>query len=232
MKWIKKVVDLYRKKARLKRKKIFIDSFNITEETKILDLGSENGRNISFILDGVSIKKENIYIADIDEAVIKEGQKLFGFNPVLINENGSIPFDDKFFDIVYCSSVIEHVTVPKDLVWSTAEPDRFVLEAKKNQQRFANEINRIGKEFFIQTPNKNFLIESHSWLPFLGFVSHTIQIQLLKFSNKFWIKKTVPDFYLLDKTYLSYLFPDSIIKKETSAFMVKSIMAIKSSKKI
>ncbi len=57
-----------------------------------------------------------------------------------------IPFADREFDLVYCSSVIEHV-----------QPAR--------RPALATEMRRVGRGFFVQTPAFEFPIEPHSLLP-------------------------------------------------------------------
>jgi SAM-dependent methyltransferase len=57
-----------------------------------------------------------------------------------------LPFADEEFDLVYCSSVIEHVT-----------PARRVA--------FAAEVRRVGRGWLVQTPAVSFPIEPHSLLP-------------------------------------------------------------------
>jgi SAM-dependent methyltransferase len=57
-----------------------------------------------------------------------------------------LPFADGEFDLVYCSSVIEHV-------------------APAQRAAFAAEIRRVGGGWFVQTPAFSFPIEPHSLLP-------------------------------------------------------------------
>jgi SAM-dependent methyltransferase len=57
-----------------------------------------------------------------------------------------LPFADRSFDLVYCSSVIEHVP-----------PAR--------RAAFAAELRRVGRGWFVQTPARSFPIEPHSLLP-------------------------------------------------------------------
>ena len=57
-----------------------------------------------------------------------------------------LPYEDDEFDLVYSSSVIEHVP-----------PER--------RQAFAAEIRRVGRGWFVQTPAFSFPIEPHSLLP-------------------------------------------------------------------
>ena len=83
-----------------------------------MDLGSENGANISNILRETDANPKNVYIADIEAKVVQEGNGNFGYHAVLIGELEKLPFADKCFDIVFCSSVIEHTTVAKAEVWN------------------------------------------------------------------------------------------------------------------
>jgi SAM-dependent methyltransferase len=57
-----------------------------------------------------------------------------------------LPFADREFDLVYCSSVIEHVP-----------PAR--------RAAFAAEARRVGCGWFVQTPALSFPLEPHSLLP-------------------------------------------------------------------
>jgi SAM-dependent methyltransferase len=58
-----------------------------------------------------------------------------------------LPFADDQFDLVYCSSVIEHV-------------------APERRAAFAAELRRVGRGWFVQTPAFSFPIEPHALLPF------------------------------------------------------------------
>ncbi len=57
-----------------------------------------------------------------------------------------LPFAESEFDLVYCSSVIEHVH------WT-------------RRAAFAREVRRVGRGWFVQTPARSFPIEPHSLLP-------------------------------------------------------------------
>jgi SAM-dependent methyltransferase len=58
-----------------------------------------------------------------------------------------LPFEDGAFDLVYCSSVVEHV-------------------APERRRRFASELKRVGRGWFVQTPAYSFPVEPHALLPF------------------------------------------------------------------
>lgn len=71
-----------------------------------------------------------------------------------------LPFADEEFDLVYCSSVIEHVP-----------PER--------RKAFASELKRVGRGWFVQTPAFSFPIEPHALLP----AAHWLPVSLRK---RYW----------------------------------------------
>lgn len=221
-------VDTWRAEARRKRRDIFLSQFSISPSTRILDLGSEDGRHIANLLKGTLANPSCVYIADIDKDAVAQGRQNYGFVPVVLKELEPLPFPDQFFDIVYCSSVIEHVTVPKETMWDIVSEQEFLLQATANQERFAREIRRVAKAYFVQTPWIGFPVESHSWLPFLGFLPRQLQIPIIRVANRVWIKGTVPDFRLLTIKQMRQLFPEARVVNERVYGITKSLMAIKS----
>lgn len=190
---ITKFVSNFSAKARKRRAEIFQRLFSIDETTKILDLGSENGTNIFNVLGDLPYQPRNVYIADISPNAVGEGAILYGFTPVVVNESKTLPFDDGFFDIVYCSSVIEHTTVPKAELWKWRDNKKFKEASWQRQNGFANEIRRLGKQYFVQTPCKTFPIESHTWLPLVGYFPREVLLPILRLSNRYWVKAADPD---------------------------------------
>lgn len=220
-------VDRIRTRSRRVRAEMFSGVFELSDSTRLLDLGGGDGAHIHAVLEGSPVKPANTYVADIEEAAVAAAATTYGFNPVLIRETGRLPFADGFFDIVFCSSVIEHVTVPKDTMWALASGSRFRRLARHRQREFADEIRRIGKGYFVQVPHRGFPIETHSWLPFFACLPRSTQIALLKVTNRFWIKATIPDFYLPSEAEMRDYFPDARILREKALGMTKSLIACK-----
>ena len=131
-----------------------------------------------------------------------------------------IPFKDGVFDVVYSNSVIEH------------------LGLIENQRLFAAECRRVGKNYYVQTPNKWFFIEPHLLTPFVHWLPRRIQGLLLR-NFTVWGLVTRPtvqycesfmnEIRLLNRTDLQRLFPDADIIHERFLGMSKSIMAVKAS---
>lgn len=228
---LREIVWAASRRARQKRAAVFRQKFDLGAATRVLDVGSENGENIHLVLSGTGVKAENVYIADIAPEAIKEGRDKFGYQTVLLDESGRLPFAEGEFDVVYCSSVIEHTTIPKSEIWKIKNADEFREKAWENQKIFAEEVRRVGKSYFVQTPNRGFVIESHSWLPLAGFLPRPWLLKVLRVSNRFWIKDAPPDFNLLNADEMAKLFPEAEIVLEKKFGLVKSIMAIKIARK-
>jgi len=215
-------------RARAARADWFRRQFVLDEQTRILDLGSETGANIHAVLQGTPVRPQNVYIADIDARAVAAGMERYGFNPIVIGESGALPFPDQYFGIVYCSSVIEHVTVAKEQVWRIRDGKTFKSLAREHQRAFAMEIRRLGQQYFVQTPYIGFPIESHSWLPLMGYLPRRLQVPALRLTNRFWVKRTAPDWCLFNRRELAALFPDARIMDEVSMGLTKSLMAVRS----
>lgn len=227
MNFIARFARSYSQNARARRAEVFRQLFTVGPDTKLLDLGSEAGEHIAKLISGSDIVSANVYVADIDADAVAAGARRFGFTPVVINESGRLPFPNGYFDIVHCSSVVEHVTVPKSDVWSLRSGREFRDRSVEAQTAFAQEIKRVGRQYYVQTPDKWFPVESHSWLPFVGWLPRRVLIPVLRLTNAFWVKQTSPDWHLLDARQLSLLFEGRPVVKEKSFGMVKSITACK-----
>lgn len=227
---IQTAVMRYRNRLRRRRAEMLLREFSLNETTRILDLGGWNGAHIHAILQGCTVTPSNVFVADIDAMAVRQASERHGYTPVVIPDAGPLPFGDAHFDVVFCSSVIEHVTIPKSQVWNMVCGREFRNIAQVRQAEFAAEIRRIGKGYFVQAPYRWSLIESHSWLPLVGYLPRPIQMAVLRFTNRFWIKQTTPDFYLPDEREMKAYFPDGRIVRERMLGFTKSLVVIRSNR--
>lgn len=220
---IKKIAKLFSQWSRNKRAKMFWEQMRPTKESKILDLGSEDGSHIANLIP----YRDNVMLADISEELLEAAHQKYGFNITLLNESGELPFEDNQFDIVYCNSVIEHVGPIKVSCWDIKDGKRFNELSFERQQDFADEIKRVGKSYFVQTPNKYFIMESHTWVPIIQHLPRKLLVKTIVWLNKWWVKKTSPDWSLLGVKQFRTLFPDAFMLKEKVCGLTKSIIAVK-----
>ena len=129
-------------------------------------------------------------------------------------------FADGEFDIVFSNSVIEHVG------------------NYDSQMQMANEIKRVGKKYFVQTPNLYFPIEPHFLFPFFQFLPLQIKVWILTHIPIGRRSKRVPDqeqaikianrVKLLSKKEVKQLFPEATIFEEKFFGLTKSLIAYES----
>lgn len=120
-----------------------------------------------------------------------------------------LPFADKTFDIVFCAAVLEHVG------------------CTEKQKRFISELLRVGKTFFLLTPNRFFPIEFHTLLPLIHwFPQKYHQFFLRKMKLDFWAE--TGNLNLVSAGTLKQLFPLGIqvnIKRIRLMGMVSNLAA-------
>jgi hypothetical protein len=222
---LKQIAGYYSTRARAKRAELLTKHITVKPEDRVLDLGGGTGHHFHSIFPD----HRTVVIADVLEEDLKLAREKHGYETVqLPDDTETLPFGDKEFDVVFCSSVLEHVTGPKEEVEWTKDGSHFEAVGRKHQFAFATEIRRIAKRYYVQTPYKYFIIESHSWLPgIIVFLPRPVLVHLLRFMNSFWPKRTSPDWRLLTISEFSRMFPDAIIEREKSLGFVKSLMAIK-----
>jgi SAM-dependent methyltransferase len=211
--------------CRLRRGRLFVDRLRPTIEDRILDLGGGSGGHIAELVP----YRHNVTIGDLDVAALSRAAETYGFGTLHLDGGETFAVADGAFDIVFCSSVIEHVTGPKDIVYDLEDGRQFAASAQAAQANFAAEVRRIAKRYFVQTPYKYFPLESHSFLPFfVVLLPRSWQVRLMRFLFAHgWFKPVYPDFRLLTVKQMRALFPDAEIVLERFCGLVKSVIAIK-----
>jgi Methyltransferase domain len=127
-------------------------------------------------------------------------------------------FRDKEFDVLFSNSVIEHVGT------------------YQQQRQMAEEVQRVGKRYCVQTPNRFFPIEPHVLLPFFQFLPFSLKVFILsrfrtpwgwKLANKQGAIEYVQEIRLLSEKELRALFPGAKIYKERFLGLCKSFTVYK-----
>ena len=217
----------FRTASRLRRSALFRSLFDVSATTRILDLGGANGTFIHAVLAGTDARPENVHVADIDPDAVASAAARFGYSPVVLKEDGTLPFAAGYFDVIHCSSVLEHVTIPKQEIWTETSGSSFNRRARLRQRRFAEEIARVGVGYFVQVPSRWFPIETHTWLPFFGYLPRALQCRTMEVTNRFWIKASIPDFYLPTAREMAEYFPSATLMRERVFGLTKSLIAVK-----
>lgn len=190
---------------RERRMRIFYRRFGITPETRVLDLG---GREFNWKLMPFAPRVTILNVS-------RQGERDGKFEWVL-GDARQLAYPDGAFDVVYSNSVIEHVGTSED------------------QRRFAAECRRVGRSYYVQTPNQRFPIEPHLLTPLVHWLPRRWQARLLRnFTVWGWITRPDHDAQtrfltttrMLTRAELRALFPDAEIWTERSFGLAKSFVA-------
>jgi SAM-dependent methyltransferase len=154
------------------RRKIFASFMEIlrpTARSRVLDVGVTPDRTLpeSNFLESLYPYKDHLVVTSIEDASHLE-QEYPGIRFVR-TERMDLPFTDKSFNIVFCSAVLEHV----------GDYDQ--------QKLFVAELFRVSERFFIITPNRQFPMEFHTFIPFLHWLPLSLHRAILQaLGMEFW----------------------------------------------
>lgn len=149
--------------------------------------------------------------------LVAEEQKYPNIKPLTGDATNLAEFADRSIDVVFSNSVIEHL---------------FTFE---NQRRMASEVQRVGKAFWVQTPNFWFPMEPHfhfvgwQWLP-MTVRSSIIQRRVCGWRgpcpDPMEARRAVEEVRLLTHSELHRLFPGATLIAERFGGFVKSWTAV------
>jgi ubiquinone/menaquinone biosynthesis C-methylase UbiE len=182
---------------------------DIPKPFTILDIGGtqQYWQTMDFNDDGISITLLNLYREHVSD---------LRCNSISGDATDLQQFPDKSVEVIHSNSVIEH------------------LFTKDAQARMANEVRRVAKNYFVQTPNYFFPVEPHWIFPFFQFLPFTFRVWLTqhfslghirKIPDRKEAEKQVREVRLLTYKELRELFPEATIYREKCLFFTKSYVA-------
>lgn len=211
----------------LKRKRVerFVAACGLGPQHTVLDLGSEDGSYLASCYPYPA----KIVLADVEEAPMREGVRRFGLKGYeVIPREGPLPFPARAFDAVWCNSVIEHVTLSRADLATTTDAE-FQRRADAHQRAFAEDIARVGRAYFVQTPHRHFPIEAHSWLPLMQYLPQERRWAASRALRQLWVKQWKADFLLYDGPRFRRHFPDATVEVESVLGLPKALIAVRPS---
>jgi hypothetical protein len=190
----------------------FAQELGITAETRVLDIGGtpDNWRLLPV--------QPRLVLLNTPRAKADLGSG----TEWVAGDGRRLPFRDEAFDVVFSNSVIEHVG------------------DSQSQRRFALEVIRTGKAYWVQTPNRGFPVEQHLLTPLIHWLPRAWQRTLAPRFNlwrylvrvtpdrrEFFIRHYLDDIRLLTAAELRSLFPGAEILRERVLGATKSLIVFR-----
>jgi hypothetical protein len=211
--------DSFSNNLRRKRFALFLKLLEQRKDKRpisILDVGGTEifWENMGFGVSPDSIDQVKITLLNLEKSDVRHPN----FQSIAGDARSMPQFKNGEFDIVFSNSVIEHVGDFDD------------------QRRMAEEIKRVAKRYYVQTPNYHFPIEPHFLFPFFQFLPISVRASLI---NNFNLGNTrrieakdhavayVKNLQLLSHSKLKKLFPEATIHHEKFFGLTKSFVCIK-----
>ena len=182
-------------KSRVKKFELLGRVFRPCPEDRVLDVGASGEVFLQYALEDVYPFPGRIVAGGYDSQEILAARRHYPQPRYAVFDGCALPFPDQSFDLVFSNAVIEHVLGPG------------------RQEKFAHEIMRVGKSWFVTTPNFWYPFETHHHLPFFQFLPRPAQMQYNRWLGTHIPKGTVQELALLSARQLRALFPTSRIAK-------------------
>lgn len=134
-------------RSRKRRMERFAREFRITAETRVLDIGGTPE-----CWDLIPVRPRLVLLN-----TPRAKDDLAAAATWVAGDGRRLPFADQSFDLVFSNSVIEHVG------------------DAASQRQFAQEVARVGRAYWVQTPNRWFPVEQHLLTPLVHWLPRSWQ---------------------------------------------------------
>ena len=203
----KSILKRFSHKSRTKKFQLFESVFHPRPDERVLDVGASGDVFLRYTFEAIYPYPSRIIAGVHSFGEVRSARQVYPKSTYVVFDGCSLPFPDKAFDIVFSNAVIEHILGPG------------------RQKRFAEEVMRVGKSWFVTTPNYWYLFESHYHLPFIQFLPDNFQRSYNRFFGTHIPKGQTQELALLAATGLRELFPTSHIEKVRVTFWPETLVA-------
>lgn len=202
--------------SRIRKLELFNKLMNPTKEMRILDVGAEISLNSECNLQFIDNYpwENNVSAINLSSEHISLIKQYYPEIDARVGDACALPWEDKHFDIVYSNAVIEH------------------LGNFEKQKKMAAEIMRVGKSWFVTTPNRWYPFEFHmrlpfvTWLPRNGYIRFGQVISYNHVKRKYMTGIRRDDLRLMTAKDLKHCFPTSRIIKQRVTFMAEILICV------
>ena len=194
-------------KSRTKKFDLLLSVFKPRPADRVLDVGASGEVFLRYTFEDIYPYPERVVAGGAMLKEIASARRVYPRPQYVVFDGCTLPFPDKSFDLAFSNAVIEHIL------------------GDGRQTRFAQEIMRVGKSWFVTTPNFWYPCESHYHLPLIQFLPRSLQRQYNRLLGTHIPRGEVQELSLLSARGLRQLFPTSEIRKVRVTFWPETLVA-------
>ncbi len=205
--WTQRLLKTLSHRSRTKKFELLHSLFQPRAGDRVLDIGASGDVFLRYTFEDVYPFPDRIVAGGHDPREVSSARRHYPRPRYAVFDGCTLPFPDKSFHLVFSNAVIEHIL------------------GEDRQAQFAREIMRVGRSWFVTTPNYWFPFESHYHLPLIQFLPHPLQRQYNHLFGTYIPKGEVQELALLSAGQLRRLFPTSHILKVRVTFWPETLVA-------
>ena len=202
--------------SRTHKLELFNRLMNPTKEMKILNIGAEINPTNKYVPQFIDNYPwvNNVSAINLSSEHISLIKQYYPEVNARVGDACALPWEDKHFDIIYSNAVIEH------------------LGSFEKQKKMAAEVMRVGKSWFVTTPNRWYPFEFHmrlpfvTWLPRNGYIRFGQVISYNPVKKKYMTGIRRRGLRLMTAKELKRCFPSSQIIKQRVTFMAETLICV------
>jgi SAM-dependent methyltransferase len=202
--------------SRRKKLELFRETMRPSPWMRVLDVGAEVESDTDDCCKFIDKYpwKHRITAVNIDPRHVERIARRYPEVEAVVADARSLPWPDKHFDIVYSNAVIEHVGSFED------------------QKQMASEVMRVGKQWFITTPNRWYPFEFHlrlplvTWLPGDAYLRFGRIVRYNHVRRRYVTGADCSGIRLMTAAELMKCFSGGRVVRQRVTFMAETLIAV------
>jgi ubiquinone/menaquinone biosynthesis C-methylase UbiE len=203
----KRLLKQFSHKSRSKKFELFRSRLQPLPEDRVLDIGASGDVFLRYTFEDIYPYPERVIAGGYDLREVSSARRYYPKSIYTVFDGCHLPFPDHSFELVFSNAVLEHIL------------------GEDRQRQFASEVMRVGKSWFVTTPNYWYPFESHYHLPFIQFLPREAQRRYNRLLGTHIPKGQVQELALLSARKLRQLFPTSQISRVRVTFWPETLVA-------
>jgi len=196
--WIEADLSIFNTLSQISRRRkleLLCSVFPLSPHIRVLDVGGELDAGKALLIENHP-DRSMVTVVNLREQHVERVRSRYPEVRTQVADARKLPFSDNEFDLVFSNAVIEHVGSLND------------------QQQMASEVMRVGRNWFVTTPNRWFPFEFHLRLPMVSWLPAPMMLRVANMWSYDHVQRRYrsgirQQIRLLTRSELEKMFPGS-----------------------